>query len=92
MLNALARLGRLGLYAIARLGRGHLLLFAMIEGLPSLAARPRLLVAQVYNVGVLSVLIVVVSGLFVGMVLGLQGHYVLSQFGAAESLGVPRLA
>lgn len=88
MLNALARLGRLGLYAIARLGRGHLLLFAMIEGLPSLAARPRLLVAQVYNVGVLSVLIVVVSGLFVGMVLGLQGHYVLSQFGAAESLGV----
>jgi phospholipid/cholesterol/gamma-HCH transport system permease protein len=45
-------------------------------------------VAQVYNVGVLSVLIVVVSGLFVGMVLGLQGYYVLSQFGAEESLGV----
>jgi phospholipid/cholesterol/gamma-HCH transport system permease protein len=50
--------------------------------------RPRLLVAQVYNIGVLSVLIVVVSGLFVGMVLGLQGYYVLSQFGAEESLGV----
>jgi phospholipid/cholesterol/gamma-HCH transport system permease protein len=39
-------------------------------------------------VGVLSVLIVVVSGLFVGMVLALQGYYVLSQFGAAQSLGV----
>jgi phospholipid/cholesterol/gamma-HCH transport system permease protein len=46
------------------------------------------LVAQVYNVGVLSVLIVAVSGLFVGMVLALQGYYVLSQFGAEQSLGV----
>jgi phospholipid/cholesterol/gamma-HCH transport system permease protein len=60
----------------------------MIRGLPSLAVRPRLLTAQIYNIGVLSVLIITVSGLFVGMVLGLQGYYVLSQFGAAESLGV----
>jgi phospholipid/cholesterol/gamma-HCH transport system permease protein len=47
-----------------------------------------LLLAQLYNVGVLSVLIIAVSGLFVGMVLGLQGYYVLAQFGAEESLGV----
>ena len=51
-------------------------------------ARPRLLLAQIYNVGVLSLSIIAVSGLFVGMVLSLQGHYVLSQFGASESLGV----
>lgn len=88
MLDLLAQLGRAGLAAIERLGRGHLLLVAMIRGLPSLAVRPRLLTAQIYNIGVLSVLIVTVSGLFVGMVLGLQGYYVLSQFGAAESLGV----
>lgn len=56
--------------------------------MPGLAIRPHLLVAQVHNIGVLSVLIVAVSGLFVGMVLGLQGHYVLSRFGAEESLGV----
>jgi phospholipid/cholesterol/gamma-HCH transport system permease protein len=60
----------------------------MIAGSLEVVRRPGLLVAQVYNVGVLSVLIVVVSGLFVGMVLGLQGYYVLSQFGAEESLGV----
>ncbi|MCU0833248.1 MAG: lipid asymmetry maintenance ABC transporter permease subunit MlaE [Chromatiaceae bacterium] len=88
MLDLLAQLGRSGLAAIERLGRGHLLLLGMIGGLPSLVARPRLLTAQIYNIGVLSVLIVTVSGLFVGMVLGLQGYYVLSQFGAAESLGV----
>jgi phospholipid/cholesterol/gamma-HCH transport system permease protein len=73
---------------IASLGRSLLLLIAILAGLPAMLARPRLLIAQVYNVGVLSLLIIVVSGLFVGMVLGLQGHYVLSQFGAAESLGV----
>jgi len=88
MLDLLAQLGRSGLAALERLGRGHLLLLGMIRGLPSLAVRPRLLTAQIYNIGVLSVLIITVSGLFVGMVLGLQGYYVLSQFGAAESLGV----
>jgi phospholipid/cholesterol/gamma-HCH transport system permease protein len=60
----------------------------MVAGSSEILRRPALLVAQVYNVGVLSVLIVVVSGLFVGMVLALQGYYVLSQFGAAQSLGV----
>ena len=86
--GALAELGRAGIGAVAGLGRACLLFAAMVGGLPELAPRPRLLLAQLYNVGVLSVLIIAVSGLFVGMVLGLQGYYVLSQFGAAESLGI----
>ena len=88
MIEALASLGRSGLAALASLGRAHLLLLGIIAGLPSLLLRPRLLIMQLFGIGVLSVLFVVVSGLFVGMVLGLQGHYVLSQFGASESLGV----
>ena len=88
MLDALATLGRAGLAALASLGRAHLLLAGILGGLPSLLIRPRLLLAQLYGIGVLSLLIIVVSGLFVGMVLSLQGHYVLSQFGATESLGV----
>ncbi|MEA1050201.1 lipid asymmetry maintenance ABC transporter permease subunit MlaE [Lamprobacter modestohalophilus] len=88
MLDSLARLGRVGLAMVASLGRAHLLLIGILRGLPSMLVRPRLLLAQIYGVGVLSLLIIVVSGLFVGMVLGLQGYYVLSQFGAAESLGV----
>ncbi len=88
MFDVLARLGRSGLGALQRLGRGHLLLLDMLSGSPDLLRRPGLLIGQIHAIGVLSVVIVVVSGLFVGMVLGLQGHYVLSQFGASESLGV----
>ena len=88
MIEQLARLGRTGLAILERLGRGHLLLWEILGGTTSLLPRLNLLIAQMYAVGVLSVLIITVSGLFVGMVLGLQGHYTLSQFGAEESLGV----
>ncbi len=88
MIEQLARLGRTGLAILERLGRGHLLLWEILAGTSSLLPRLNLLIAQTYAVGVLSVLIITVSGLFVGMVLGLQGHYTLSQFGAEESLGV----
>lgn len=87
-MDALARLGRLGLNSIARLGRAHLLLLGMLGGLAALMPRLGLLIRQIHGIGVLSLPIILVSGLFVGMVLGLQGHYVLAQFGAAESLGV----
>ncbi len=87
-LEGLAGLGRAGIAALERLGRAHLLLAGILAGVGEVLRRPRLLIAQIHNVGVLSVLIVAVSGLFVGMVLGLQGYYVLSQFGAEESLGV----
>ena len=88
MFDGLAGLGRVGLGVLERLGRGHLLLWSILGGLPSLVPRPGLLIRQLHSVGVLSVLIVAVSGVFVGMVLGLQGYYTLSQFGASASLGV----
>jgi len=88
MLDSLARLGRVGIGILERLGRGHLLLLAIFTGLPDLLPRLGLLLRQIYSVGVLSVLIISVSGLFVGMVLGLQGYYILSQFGAEQTLGV----
>ncbi len=87
-LNALARLGCTGLDALERLGRAHLLFVRSVLGIGEILRRPRLLWAQIFNVGVLSLLIVGISGLFVGMVLGLQGYYVLAQFGAEQSLGV----
>jgi len=60
----------------------------LLLGVGALVARFRLLVVQLFSVGVLSIAIVTVSGLFVGMVLSLQGYYILSQFGAEETLGV----
>lgn len=83
-----ARLGRRALSFFERLGRGHLFLLQVLAGVPSVLLRPRLVIQQIYSVGVLSLIIILVSGLFVGMVLGLQGYNTLSDFGAAESLGV----
>jgi phospholipid/cholesterol/gamma-HCH transport system permease protein len=84
----LRNLGRSGLNFFERLGRGHLFFLSIIKGLPSLLPRGRLLVQQMFAVGVLSLLIILVSGLFVGMVLGLQGYNTLVDFGSEESLGV----
>lgn len=47
----------------------------------------RYLINQLYVVGVLSLVIIIVSGLFIGSVLGLQGYYTLSRFGADQFLG-----
>ena len=59
------------------------LLLACVRAL----ARPRLIVAQIYNAGARSLIIIMLSGLFTGMVLGLQGYELLNRFGATEALG-----
>jgi phospholipid/cholesterol/gamma-HCH transport system permease protein len=50
--------------------------------------RFRLVMREVYFSGVLSLVIIIVSGLFIGMVLGLQGYQTLQRYGATESIGV----
>lgn len=50
--------------------------------------RPSLLIQQMYFLGNLSLVIIAVSGLFVGFVLGLQGYYTLSRYGSSSALGV----
>lgn len=47
-----------------------------------------LTVREVYFTGVLSLIIILVSGLFVGMVLGLQGYETLQRYGSTEALGI----
>ena len=84
----LAELGRRSLGVFERLGRGQIFLLQILWRVPSLLRRPALLVRQLWSVGVQSVLIIAVSGTFVGMVLALQGYNTLATFGAAESLGV----
>jgi phospholipid/cholesterol/gamma-HCH transport system permease protein len=50
--------------------------------------RFHLTVREIYFAGVLSLVIILVSGLFVGMVLGLQGYDTLVRYGSSEALGV----
>jgi len=88
LIELLRRLGRGAIGFFERLGRAHLFLARVLWGLGELYSRPGLVVAQLWSLGVLSLLIILVSGLFVGMVLGLQGYNTLVDFGAEESLGV----
>ncbi|MDH5369309.1 MAG: lipid asymmetry maintenance ABC transporter permease subunit MlaE [Gammaproteobacteria bacterium] len=88
MLNSIQQLGHSGLTFFQRLGRACVLLAHIVGGLPGMLLRFPLVIQQMYSVGVLSLLIILVSGLFVGMVLGLQGYNTLVDFGAEESLGV----
>lgn len=88
MMDFLQNLGRITRSSFAKLGRATFFLLHTLSGIIDTATRPTLLMKQMYSVGVLSFLIISISGLFVGMVLGLQGFNILSDFGAEESLGV----
>jgi len=88
MITFLQNLGRSVLGFFQRLGRGHLFLWQLLVSLPMSLRRFSLVVQQLHSVGVLTLLITLVAGLFVGMVLGLQGYNTLVDFGAEESLGV----
>ncbi|MEQ1545063.1 lipid asymmetry maintenance ABC transporter permease subunit MlaE [Methyloglobulus sp.] len=88
MMDFIQTLGRNTRSSFTKLGRATFFLLHTITGTTDILLRPRLLLNQLYSVGVLSFLIISISGLFVGMVLGLQGFYILSDFGAEETLGV----
>ena len=88
MLDMLQRLGKSTLGFFERLGRGHLFLLQIFATIPGVLIRPRLILIQLYSVGVLTLPIILVSALFVGMVMGLQGYNTLVDFGAEDSLGV----
>ena len=82
------RLGRAVLEALRRLGRASFFLLRIIAAMPAALRRFSLVVEQLYSVGVLTLVIILVSGLFVGFVLGLQGYNTLVKYGAESSLGL----
>lgn len=87
MIDAIARLGKAVLDSIAGAGAALIMLLRALVGKPQLRKSFPLLMQQMYSVGVLSLVIIIVSGLFIGMVLGLQGYTILVDFGAEQSLG-----
>lgn len=82
-----ASIGRRTLDYFESVGRASLMLFSACVGRPRPIKHFPLLVTQLYSVGVQSVAIILVSGLFIGMVLSLQGYVVLVDYGAEGSLG-----
>ena len=81
-------LGAIVVNGLERVGRAALFLYEVVSGSWVLLRRFYLVIQQVFAVGVLTLLIILVSGLFVGMVLGLQGYNTLVRFGAEDSLGL----
>jgi phospholipid/cholesterol/gamma-HCH transport system permease protein len=62
--------------------------FTLVVATGSLWRRPRLVSDQVHFIGNYSLVIIAVSGLFVGFVLGLQGYYTLNKYGSEQALGL----
>jgi phospholipid/cholesterol/gamma-HCH transport system permease protein len=87
MFDRIAALGKAALDTIAGAGAALIILVRALIGRPNLRKSWPLLMQQMYSLGVLSLLIIIISGLFIGMVLGLQGFTILVDFGAEQSLG-----
>jgi len=84
----LARLGANFIDGVWRIGVMARFFTLVLASSGTSFQRFRLVMREVYFSGVLSLIIIIVSGLFVGMVLGLQGFETLQKYGATESIGV----
>jgi phospholipid/cholesterol/gamma-HCH transport system permease protein len=73
--------------ALDSLGDISVFLLRLLAVAPRALLRFDLIAKQVFNSGALSLVIIMLSGLFVGMVLGLQGFELLRRFGSEEALG-----
>jgi len=88
LVTALAYLGRYTINLCALFGRAGLMLFNSLIGKPEPSKQWPLLLKQIHNLGMQSLLIIIVSGLFIGMVLSLQGYLILATYSAEASLGI----
>lgn len=87
MMTALQQLGRATLSRLGGVGRAGIFLLKTVLRKPQPIKHLPLLIQELYSVGVLSLIIIIVSGLFIGMVVSLQGYNILAKFAAAEELG-----
>lgn len=87
MIDKIRTLGRYGLNTAADLGGSGLFLFRTLLRRPHPIKAFPLLIQEMFSIGVLSLVIIIVSALFIGMVVGLQGYHTLDKFGASQELG-----
>ncbi|TCS72919.1 phospholipid/cholesterol/gamma-HCH transport system permease protein [Sulfuritortus calidifontis] len=88
LVHILRRIGARVINSIWRLGMASRFLALTLMYSGTSFRRFHLVIKEVFNAGVLSLIIILVSGLFVGMVLGLQGYETLQTYGSEEALGV----
>lgn len=87
IVNLISSFGHNAIKSVRALGCAGFMLFGALIGKPQVRKHTPLLIKQLYVLGVQSLLIILLSGLFIGMVLGLQGYVILVDFAAETSLG-----
>ncbi|OGT53410.1 MAG: ABC transporter permease [Gammaproteobacteria bacterium RIFCSPHIGHO2_12_FULL_41_15] len=87
MLGTVRKIGASSIDFAERIGQSTLFFIRSVLQLPDFRHVFSLLAQQIYNVGVLSLVIILLSGLFIGMVVALQGYHTLVQFAAEQQLG-----
>jgi phospholipid/cholesterol/gamma-HCH transport system permease protein len=88
MKRAIQSVGHGVIDGVAKMGYGARLFALLLRQSGMAFARLRLTIAQVHFIGNYSLVIIVVSGLFVGFVLGLQGYNTLQRYGSEQALGL----
>jgi phospholipid/cholesterol/gamma-HCH transport system permease protein len=88
MISAIRALGARGIDTIWRAGLMSRFFWLVLINSSMSFRRFRLTIREIYFSGVMSLVIIMVSGLFVGMVLGLQGFETLQKYGSEETMGV----
>ena len=86
MLNAISKLGNITLGAIARIGGSILFGGKILTRVPRKKYQWHFIVEQLFFIGVMSLIIIVISGAFIGMVVAMQGYHTLEKFGAQSQL------
>lgn len=87
MLDKIAYVGQRGINTLQSIGSSGIFLLGILSRNPDIRRLWPDLRVQIHFVGVLSCIIIIVSALFIGMVVGLQGYNTLQKFGAASQLG-----
>jgi phospholipid/cholesterol/gamma-HCH transport system permease protein len=87
MRGIIEQVGREFLYLLETIGRMGIFLATTIRNILKPPYTPYPVIRQIYFIGARSVIVILVTGLFTGMVLGLQGYYNLKKFGSEELLG-----
>jgi len=88
IVNFLSNFGRSLREFVAGVGFATRMFWTIIRSSGGLLRRPRLITDQIHFIGNYSLVIIAVSGLFVGFVLGLQGYYTLNKYGSEQALGL----
>jgi len=88
IIGLITALGRWFREALANIGFAARTFVAVLRASSGLLRRPRLVTDQIHFIGNYSLVIIAVSGLFVGFVLGLQGYYTLNRYGSEQALGL----